>query len=62
MRRVIVLELVGQTRLEYDLYDESGEIIYQKGDALSQDFIMTLNFKKVYKADILSSSNVEKKQ
>ncbi len=52
MRRVIALELVGQSQLEYDLYDENGEIIYNKGDILSPDFIMMLNFKKVYKSDV----------
>ncbi len=62
MRRVIALELVGQTKLEYDLYDENGEIIYKKGDILSPDFIMMLNFKKVYKSDVPACTITENKE
>lgn len=51
MRRVIPLELVGNESLDFDLYDESGQVIYKKGEKLTPDFLMMINFKKVFKQD-----------
>lgn len=48
MRRIIPLELMGQEKLDYDLYDENGNVIYQNGSTLTPDILMSLNFKKVY--------------
>ena len=49
MRRIIPLELVGSEKLDFDLYDEKGEIIYKSGDKLTPNFLMMLNYKKVYR-------------
>lgn len=51
MRRVMPLELVGYEKLDYDLYDEQGELIYKRGDELTPNLIMMMNFKKIYKRD-----------
>ncbi|EKE04527.1 MAG: hypothetical protein ACD_20C00052G0002 [uncultured bacterium] len=49
MRRIIPLELVGSEKLDFDLYDEKGEIIYKSGDELTPNFLMMLSYKKVYR-------------
>jgi putative nucleotidyltransferase with HDIG domain len=51
MRRVIALELVGLKKLDCDLYDEGGNIIYEKGNDFTPDLLMRLNHSKVYKRD-----------
>ncbi len=51
MRQVMPLELVGLKTLNYDLYDEDGELIYTKGESITPEFLMALKFKKVYKPD-----------
>ena len=51
MRRVIALELVGLEKLDCDLYDENGNIVYEKGTPFTQDLLMKLSHAKVYKRD-----------
>ena len=51
MRRVIALELVGLEKLDCDLYDEGGNIVYEKGTAFTQDLLMKLSHAKIYKRD-----------
>ncbi len=48
MRRIIPLELAGNKCLEFDLYDENGEIILKKGDKLTSSVLMMLSYKKVF--------------
>ncbi len=48
MRRIIPLELAAYNFLEFDLYDENGEILLRKGDKLTSNILMMLSFKKVY--------------
>jgi len=51
MRRIIPLELVGLESYNYDLFDESGNMIYKKGEKFSPGMLMMLNFKKVYRKE-----------
>lgn len=51
MRRIIPLELVGYEKLDYDLYDENGEILYKNGDELTPNLLIMMNYKKIYKRD-----------
>ncbi len=51
MRRVIALELVGLQKLECDLYDESGKIVYEKGTNFTPELLMKLSHTKIYKRD-----------
>lgn len=49
MRRVIALEFVGLEKLDCDLYDENGNIVYEKGTAFTQELLMKLSHAKIYK-------------
>ncbi len=51
MRRVIALELVGLKKLDYDLYDEEGNIIYHKGTEFTPEIFMMLTHSKIFKRD-----------
>jgi len=51
MRRVIALELVGLKKLDCDLYDETGKIIYVKGTDFTPELLMKLSHAKIYKRD-----------
>lgn len=51
MRRVIALELVGLKKLDCDLYNEDGEIIYRKGTEFTPETFMMLTHSKVFKRD-----------
>jgi len=51
MRRVIALELVGLQKLECDLYDENGKIIYEKGTDFTPELLMRLSHAKIFKRD-----------
>lgn len=51
MRRVIALELVGLQKLECDLYDENGKILYEKGTNFTPELLMKLSHAKIYKRD-----------
>lgn len=52
MKRINPLELVGNESLDYDLYDENGNTLFKAGEKLTPEFIMMLNYKKVFKDDI----------
>ncbi|MFH0702747.1 MAG: HD domain-containing phosphohydrolase [bacterium] len=60
MRRIIPLELVGYKKLDYDLYDEKGEVVYKSGSELTPDILIMLNFKKVYIKDDITSLDFDK--
>jgi len=51
MRRVIALELVGLQKLDCDLYNETGKIIYEKGTDFTPELLMMLSHAKIYKRD-----------
>lgn len=51
MRRVIPLELVGFKKLDCNLYDEQGQVIYNCGSDLTPELLMKLNHIKVYKKE-----------
>jgi len=51
MRRIIALELVGLRKLDCDLYDENGQIIYEKGTDFTPESLMKLSHAKIYKRD-----------
>jgi|GEM_PF-2367105 len=51
MRQVIALELVGLKKLDCDLYDEKGKIIYKKGTEFTPEILMKLNHIKIFKRD-----------
>jgi len=51
MRRVIALELVGLQKLDCDLYNESGKIIYEKGTNFTPELLMKLSHAKIFKRD-----------
>lgn len=51
MRRVIALELVGLKKLDCDLYDENGNVVYQKYTEFTPEIFMMLTHSKVYKRD-----------
>lgn len=51
MRRVIALELVGLQKLDCDLYDENGKIIYVKGTDFTPELLMKLSHAKIFKRD-----------
>ncbi|MDD3150119.1 MAG: HD-GYP domain-containing protein [Candidatus Gastranaerophilales bacterium] len=43
------LELIGFESLDFDLFDGNNKKIYHNGTSLTPDFLMKLNFKKIYK-------------
>lgn len=51
MRRVIALELAGIKQLEFDLYDENGKILHEKGAELTPELLMKLSYIQIYKRD-----------
>ncbi|OGI04495.1 MAG: hypothetical protein A2Y25_06060 [Candidatus Melainabacteria bacterium GWF2_37_15] len=63
MRRVIALELVGLKKLDCDLYNEEGSIIYNKGTEFTPEIFMMLTHSKIFKRDeehlVLPASPIE---
>ncbi|HSA06301.1 MAG TPA: HD-GYP domain-containing protein [Candidatus Gastranaerophilales bacterium] len=61
MRQVIALELVGLKKLDCDLYDENGKIIYRRGTEFTPEIFMMLSYTKLFKRDeeSLVLNNVE---
>lgn len=51
MKRVIGLELVGLKKLDCDLYDEHGKIVYIKGTEFTPEMYMMLSHSQVYRLD-----------
>lgn len=51
MRRVISLELTGLQKLDCDLYDENGQIIYEKETCFTPQILTELAQTKIFKRD-----------
>ncbi len=51
MRQVLTLELVGLKKLDCDLYDEKGDLVYKKETEFTPELLMMLNHTKVFKRD-----------
>lgn len=51
MRRVIALEFVGLKQLDCDLYDENGNIVYEKNSELTPELLMRLSHMDIFKRD-----------
>lgn len=51
MKRVIGLELVGLKKLDCDLYDEHGKIVYVKGTEFTPEMYMMLSHSQAYRLD-----------
>ncbi len=49
MERILPLELVGYKELEYDLLDESGDVVFPQGEKLTPNLLMKLSYMKLYK-------------
>lgn len=60
MRRVIALEFVGLKQLDCDLYDESGNVVYEKSTELTPELLMKLNHMVVFKRDEEKTAPVPK--
>lgn len=43
------MELVGKSALEFDLYDGKGKLLYKKGETLSADTLLKLNYINIYR-------------
>ena len=48
MKRVVILEHLGQESLEFDLYNSFREVVYEKGTPLTQDLILKFSVIPVY--------------
>lgn len=48
MRRISSLELVGNSVLDFDLYNQKGQIIHKKGESLTPDILLKLNYTNIY--------------
>lgn len=51
MRNIIPLELVGLSSVDFDIYDEKGELLYKSGDALTPGLLMQLSQKTIFAAE-----------
>jgi len=51
MRKVIALEFVGLKQFDCDLYDESGNIVYEKNSEFTPELLIKLNHMSVFKRD-----------
>ena len=51
MRRVIALELIGLKKLDCDLYNENGGVIYEKNTEFTPELLMKLSHSKIFKRD-----------
>ena len=62
MRLVIPQELLGLEKLNYDLYNERGEVIYKSGDPLTSNLLISLTQKKIYRENnpLKADSNLAK--
>lgn len=57
MRCIIPLELVGNEKLEFDLYNDKGQIVYHKGEKLTPGLLIKLCHEKVFADDGTPSEN-----
>ncbi len=62
MERILPLELVGYKELEYDLLDENGDLVVQKGEQLTASILMKLSYMKLYKHEHKPVYTLEEKQ
>ncbi len=63
MRQILPLELVGNNKLDFDLYDEQGKLVYENGKLLTPDLLMKFTYMKVFiKQDKLNESDFEFKK
>jgi len=51
MRQVQTLEFAGKSKLNFDLYDERGTLVYQQGSVLSPELLMRFNYLKVFRKE-----------
>lgn len=51
MIQVLALELVGLKKLDCNLYNEKGQIIYKKGTELTSEMVMMFNQVKIFRRD-----------
>ncbi len=58
MQRISSLELVGKNNLEFDLFDEEGQVIYRQGEQLSPEIILKLNYINIYKRDSVAKKQI----
>ncbi len=52
MKRILPLELVGNEKLNYNLYNEKGQIIYKKGEPLTREFLIQHCYAHVFIKEI----------
>lgn len=50
-------DLMGQSKLDYDLYNEKGEIVHKKGQKINSGFLLMLKYVNLYKKDTSISDN-----
>jgi len=48
MRPILALELVGNEKFDFDLYDDKGQIVYKSGEMLTPDVLIKLCHKKIF--------------
>jgi putative nucleotidyltransferase with HDIG domain len=48
MQQILPLELVGHEKLDFDLYDDKGQMVYQCGENLTPDLLIKLSYKKIF--------------
>ena len=51
MRPILPLELVGNEKLDFDLYDDKGQAVYKNGEALTPDVLIKLCSIKIFVKD-----------
>ena len=51
MRPILPLELVGNVKLDFDLYDDKGQIVYEKGEVLTPNILIKLCSIKIFVKD-----------
>lgn len=49
MQKISSLELVGKNTLEFDLFDENGKILHEKGETITPEITLKLNYINIYK-------------
>lgn len=57
MRQIFPLELAGNTRLDFDLYDEKGDIVCKNGEELTPGLLMRLSHKNLFVKENRASNN-----
>ena len=61
MHRIIPQELVGFKKLNYDIYDDKGNIVYKKGAMLTPNALLSLTQMKIYRMDSEFSFDFDEK-